>query len=101
MKTRNNEEKIYPDLKQRIFKADIDYLRAISRINDIAPEEILRCLKKMELNGKILNEKELEVSASITRSDIMHQCDIAEDLSIAYGYNNIEKKITPTNYYGR
>jgi len=55
----------------------------------------------MELNGKILNEKELEISVPITRSDILHQCDIAEDLSIAYGYNNIEKKITSTNCYGR
>ena len=101
VKTKNNEEKIYPDLKQRIFKVDIDYLRTISGINDIVPKEILRCLKKMELNGKILNEKELEISVPITRSDILHQCDIAEDLSIAYGYNNIEKKITPTNCYGR
>jgi len=101
MKTKNNEEKIYPDLKQRIFKVDIDYLRTISGINDIVPKEIIRCLKKMELNGKILNEKELEISVPITRSDILHQCDIAEDLSIAYGYNNIEKKITSTNCYGR
>ena len=101
VKTKNNEEKIYPDLKQRIFKADIDYLRTISGINDIVPKEILRCLKKMELNGKILNEKELEISVPITRSDILHQCDIAEDLSIAYGYNNIEKKITQTNCYER
>ena len=24
-----------------------------------------------------------------TRSDILHACDIAEDVAIAYGYNNI------------
>ena len=97
----NNTEKFYPNLKPRIFKADIEYLRTISGIHDIIPEEILKCLKKMELNGKILNEKEIEVSAPITRSDILHQCDIAEDLAIAYGYNNITKVITPTNCYGR
>jgi len=55
----------------------------------------------MELDGKILNEKEIEVTAPITRSDVLHQCDIAEDLAISYGYNNITKKITPTNCYGR
>ena len=97
----NNTEKFYPNLKPRIFKADIEYLRTISGIHDIIPEEILKCLKKMELNGKILNEKEIEVSAPITRSDILHQCDIAEVLAIAYGYNNITKVITPTNCYGR
>ena len=97
----NNTEKLYPNLQPRVFKADIEYLRTISGIHDIIPEEILKCLKKMELNGKILNEKEIEVSAPITRSDILHQCDIAEDLAIAYGYNNIPKVITPTNCYGR
>jgi phenylalanyl-tRNA synthetase beta chain len=97
----NNTEKLYPNLQPRVFKADIEYLRTISGIHDIIPEEILKCLKKMELDGKILNEKEIEVSAPITRSDILHQCDIAEDLAIAYGYNNIPKVITPTNCYGR
>ena len=26
-----------------------------------------------------------------TRQDILHACDIYEDVAIAYGYNNIEK----------
>ena len=98
---KNNDEKIYPDLKPRVFKADVDYLRTISGIHDIVPEEILKHLKKMELDGKILNEKEIEVTIPITRSDILHQCDIAEDLAISYGYNNISKKITQTYCYGR
>jgi phenylalanyl-tRNA synthetase beta chain len=99
--TKNNEANLYPNLKPRVFKADVEYLRTISGIHDIVPEEILKCLKKMELDGKILNEKEIEVTAPITRSDVLHQCDIAEDLAISYGYNNITKKITPTNCYGR
>jgi len=98
---KTNESKVYPDLKPRVFKADVDYLRTISGINDIVPEEILKKLKKMELDGKVLNEKEIEVTAPITRSDVLHQCDIAEDLAISYGYNNITKTITPTNCYGR
>jgi len=28
-----------------------------------------------------------------TRSDVLHPCDIAEDVAIAYGYNNIERTI--------
>ena len=98
---KNNESKIYPDLKPRVFKANVDYLKTISGIKDIVPDEILKQIKKMELDGKILNEKEIEVSCPITRSDILHECDIAEDLAIAYGYNNIIKTITPTNCYGR
>jgi len=32
-----------------------------------------------------------------TRSDILHACDIVEDVAIAYGYNNIEKTVPNTN----
>lgn len=32
-----------------------------------------------------------------TRHDIIHACDIYEDVAIAYGYNNIEKKVPNTS----
>ena len=54
----------------------------------------------MELKAKILNSNELEVSVPITRSDILHPCDIAEDLAISYGYNNITKELTKTKTHG-
>lgn len=31
-----------------------------------------------------------------TRHDILHACDIYEDVAIAYGYNNLEKTIPKT-----
>lgn len=48
---------------------------------------------------KIIGEDTIEVPP--TRSDIMHQCDIAEDIGIAYGYNNITKIFPPTNTSGK
>ncbi len=30
-------------------------------------------------------------------ADVIHACDIAEDVAIAYGYNNIERVIPSTN----
>ena len=99
--TTEKEVKLYPDLTPRKFKADVDYLRTITGIKDITPEKILENLQKMELDGTVLNEKEIEVTVPITRSDILHQCDIAEDLAIAYGYNNITKQVTQTLCYGR
>ena len=29
--------------------------------------------------------------------DVIHACDIYEDIAIAYGYNNIEEKIPKTS----
>ncbi len=97
---KTGEGKIYPDLTPRVFKADIKYLKTISGIGDIAPEKIIQLLDKMELKSKLLNPNEIEVSCPITRSDILHPCDIAEDLAISYGYNNITKQLTQTKTHG-
>jgi len=42
----------------------------------------------------------LQVTVPPTRSDILHPVDIAEDIGIAYGYNNIVKKIPTTSTVG-
>ena len=97
---KTNEGKIYPDLTPRVFKTDVKYLKTLTGINDIEPEKIVELLEKMELKAKVLSEDEIEVSAPITRSDILHPCDIAEDLAISYGYNNITKQLTKTKTHG-
>ena len=97
---KTEEGKIYPDLTPRKFQVDINYVKTITGIYDILPEKITKLLEKMELSAKILNPNEIEVLAPITRSDILHPCDIAEDLAISYGYNNIKKELTTTKTHG-
>lgn len=36
---------------------------------------------------------ELSLRVPPTRSDILHACDVAEDVAIAYGFNNIPKRV--------
>ena len=97
---KTGEGKIYPDLTPRNFQVDINYLKTITGIYDILPEKITKLLEKMELSAKIISPNEIEVLAPITRSDILHPCDIAEDLAISYGYNNIKKELTTTKTHG-
>ena len=97
---KTGEGKIYPDLTPRKFKVDVNYLKTITGIYDIIPEKITKLLERMELKANIINPNEIEVSAPITRSDILHPCDIAEDFAISYGYNNIKKQLTQTKTHG-
>ena len=100
--TKNGESKLYPDCEPRKFVSNIEYLKQLSGIpKTVTSDEIIDLLAKMELNSRKLNEKELEVDAPITRSDVLHQCDIAEDLAIAYGYNKIEKLNVNTLCHGK
>ena len=37
---------------------------------------------------------------SPVRADILHACDIAEDIGVAFGFNNIPRIVPPTNTVG-
>lgn len=46
------------------------------------------------------NNDKLKIEFAPTRSDILHPCDIVEDIGIGYGYNNIERVFPDTNTVG-
>ncbi|KZC09055.1 PREDICTED: phenylalanine--tRNA ligase beta subunit [Dufourea novaeangliae] len=82
----------YPDLKYRI--QEIDCEKAINYIGvEQTPEEVATLLSKMSLKTSIKEDKKLIVEVPPTRHDVMHACDIFEDIAIAYGYNRIKKTI--------
>jgi phenylalanyl-tRNA synthetase beta chain len=85
-----------------------DFEVKTSEINKIlglslTTEKITECIEKMGLKVKEANEDGSLVTVEVppTRSDVMHTCDIAEDVGIAYGYNNIVKVFPPTNTVGK
>ena len=80
----------YPDISTKTFDCDAGYLTNLAGINVEKPE-IVRLLNKMALNSHITEDGLIRVEVPITRSDIIHACDIAEDLAISYGFNNIKK----------
>lgn len=43
----------------------------------------------------------MEFIVPIFRGDVLHACDIAEDLAISFGYNNIEAVLPPINTSGK
>lgn len=42
----------------------------------------------------------IRYAACPLRPDILHACDIAEEVGIGYGFNNIEMSMPPTNVVG-
>ena len=85
----------YPLLEYNEFTTNTEYLNRISGANDLSRDKIIELLDKMSLDcSKGNGENEIKVIVPPTRTDIIHACDIAEDLAIAFGYDNI-KKIKP------
>lgn len=86
----NNQSRVTPSIAPRKAEAEIAYINSCLGL-DYSGEEIAKLLKKMSLIAKPRDEKILDVDVPITRSDILHQCDIMEDAAIGYGFNNLEK----------
>lgn len=86
----NEQSRLCPNVEPRTSLAEIEYINSCLSL-DLTGEEIAKLLRKMELDAKPKDDKLLEVIIPITRSDILHQCDIMEDAAIAYGFNNLVK----------
>ncbi|VDL86095.1 unnamed protein product [Nippostrongylus brasiliensis] len=54
-------------------------------------------LGRMSLTAVVVNENTLKVTVPPTRHDILHECDVAEDVGVAYGFNNLELRLPESN----
>mmetsp|Transcript_31954 Transcript_31954/g.49537 ORF Transcript_31954/g.49537 Transcript_31954/m.49537 type:complete len:640 (+) Transcript_31954:112-2031(+) len=90
-----------PQLFTRQESAKVDFCNSLIGI-DITAAEMQTLCNKVQLGPATLleNETVLQVTVPCTRSDILHAVDIAEDIGIAFGYNNIVKRVPSTNTVG-
>ncbi|KAF9995066.1 phenylalanine--tRNA ligase subunit beta, partial [Entomortierella chlamydospora] len=81
---------VTPDLASRTTTAKVDYINSCTGLK-LSPESICDLLNKMSLEATPSKEdkNEIVVQVPVTRSDVLHQCDIMEDVAIAYGFNNL------------
>ena len=92
---------VTPVLSTRQEKASVEFCNSLIGIN-LTAEEMKTLCNKVQLGPAELvdDDKVLRVTVPPTRSDILHPVDIAEDIGIAFGYNNIRKKIPSTSTVG-
>lgn len=88
----NGETRVCPNVTPRTAQAEIPYINSCVGL-DYSGNEISKLLKKMSLDASTSTSGKdtIDVRIPITRSDILHQCDIMEDVAIAYGYDNLKK----------
>jgi phenylalanyl-tRNA synthetase beta chain len=92
---RGKEKRLTPNLKPIEWKLDINYVNKLLGL-ELSESEIKKLLEKM---GYAYQNKQVLVPAY--RADILHQMDIAEDIAIAYGYENFEPCIPNVSTLGQ
>lgn len=88
----NNETRITPDIKSRTTQAEVSYINQCCGL-DLSAADISTYLKKMAFKAKpsTSNPDLIDVEIPPTRADVLHQCDIMEDVAIAYGFNSLPR----------
>ncbi|KAH7849285.1 hypothetical protein Vadar_015592 [Vaccinium darrowii] len=88
----------YPDLTSYKMEVPLSYITDIVGV-PLEENEVAGLLNKMQLHAVKSSEDKNSFTISVppTRSDILHPCDVAEDVAIAHGYNEIPMR-TPGSF---
>ncbi|KEP61270.1 UNVERIFIED_CONTAM: phenylalanine--tRNA ligase, beta subunit protein [Hammondia hammondi] len=83
---------VFPRVDSRSMPFSLDYVRQLTGIPDLTANACANLLKRMMIHTSIEKATQagiLEASIPITRSDILHERDIVEDVAIAYSFNRL------------
>uniref|UniRef100_A0A8R1DEU9 Phenylalanine--tRNA ligase beta subunit n=1 Tax=Caenorhabditis japonica TaxID=281687 RepID=A0A8R1DEU9_CAEJA len=89
-------KEIYPLLSYREMTVTTPEINTKIGIN-LEDVEMATLLNKMSLKAEVVNKETLKIIVPPTRHDILHACDIAEDVGVAFGYNNLITKLPESN----
>jgi phenylalanyl-tRNA synthetase beta chain len=82
-----SKKSLTPDLTPEKMKINIENINKLLGLS-LTESQLTKLLPKMNLNYK---NKTVEIPA--WRTDILHEVDIAEDIAIAFGYQNLKPEI--------
>lgn len=91
----NGETRITPNISPRTVEAEVDYIQSCCGLDDTeaSAQNICDLLTKMCYTAKPspTDPNIVQVSVPPTRADVLHQCDIMEDVAVAYGFNKLPR----------
>lgn len=96
--TKPGDRLIYPNLEPQPRDVSCARLKKSLQLDHLGNDDVRKYIERMSIPCD-LDKKDsdvLHIHVPVTRSDIMHECDLIEDLAIAYGYNNLETQVPQT-----
>ncbi|KNA05102.1 hypothetical protein SOVF_193480 [Spinacia oleracea] len=89
------ESYVCPDLSLYDMEVSLSYINDAIGVS-LEADKVTQLLQRMQLHAKKSdsadNQYKISVFVPPTRSDILHPCDVMEDVAIAFGYNEIPKR---------
>lgn len=88
-----------PDTRPRLEAVSVEYINRSLGLA-LSPAEICDLLKRMMLESEPISADFVRVTVPPTRSDVIHVCDVMEDVAISYGFNRLPARLPPTSCVG-
>ncbi|KAI9817736.1 MAG: phenylalanine--tRNA ligase subunit beta [Phylliscum demangeonii] len=88
----NAESRLTPDLTARHAETEISYINGCCGLT-LSADDICKLLARMSHQAAPSESDPglVDVHIPATRADVLHQCDIMEDVAVGYGFNNLPK----------
>eukprot|EP01139_Manchomonas_bermudensis_P009679 Amastigsp_a339439_708.p2 type:complete len:608 gc:universal Amastigsp_a339439_708:1839-16(-) len=97
----SNQAPVYPQMDELEFTTSVADVNRVVGLN-LDAAAVVRLLTKMMLRGELAADgNTIKTWVPPTRADILHACDIVEDVAIAYGFNNVPRTLPTCSTVGR
>ncbi|KAJ8130301.1 hypothetical protein O1611_g3329 [Lasiodiplodia mahajangana] len=85
-------KRVTPNLTPHRMEVDVDYINGCCGLN-LTPAAICQLLERMAYTSRPL-ESSIEVFVPATRPDVLHACDVMEDVAVGYGFNKLPRSLS-------
>ncbi|MCA9496122.1 MAG: phenylalanine--tRNA ligase subunit beta [Nanoarchaeota archaeon] len=92
-------EKYELNLDSKIDEISLNYINKLIGL-ELKPNQIEALLNKMMFGLKEIKGDKLTIEIPCFKSDVWNDCDIADDVARAYGYNNIQARFPNVSSLG-
>ncbi|KAI0547564.1 phenylalanyl-tRNA synthetase [Xylaria curta] len=83
---------VTPNLTPVRMEVDVDYINGCCGLN-LSAAAICELLERMAYTSRPLGSR-IEVFIPPTRPDVLHACDVMEDVAVAYGFNKLPRSLS-------
>ncbi|GAW26081.1 putative phenylalanyl-tRNA synthetase [Rosellinia necatrix] len=92
IKETDGSKRVTPNLTPVRMEVDVEYINGCCGLS-LPPAAICQLLEKMAYTSRPL-ESTIEVFVPPTRPDVLHACDVMEDVAVAYGVNKLPRSLS-------
>ncbi len=96
----NGRTEILPNLTPQKNLLRLDFTNQILGLN-LKLSELMHLIMKMRMDASKKDENAIEISVPPFRSHILHEIDLVEDISVAFGYNKFEPALPRVTTIGK